>query len=101
MVKHYVLLTNKQRLELCRLIHHEGLTIKEAARVSGIPYPNAKAVNKIYEREQRTNKKHHKFLIPREKDERFDDMLDSGGGKEETEKLWKENQNGRSINIGD
>jgi len=80
MVKHYVLLTNKQRLELCRLIHHEGLTIKEAARVSGIPYPNAKAVNKTFEREQRTNKKHHKFLIYREKDEKFDDMLDSGGG---------------------
>jgi len=66
MVKKYTLLTNKQRMELCRLIHHEGLTIKEAARVTGIPYPNAKAVNKTFEREQRTQKKHLKFLIARE-----------------------------------
>lgn len=66
MVKKYVLLSNKQRLELCRLIHSEGLTIKEAARAVGIPYPNAKAVNKTFEREQRTKKKHHKFLVPGE-----------------------------------
>ena len=69
MVKKYMLLTNKQRMELCRLIHEEGLTIKEAAKVSGIPYPNAKAVNKIFEREQRTQKKHHKFLVARETSE--------------------------------
>ena len=56
-------------MELCRLIHQEGLTIKEAAKVSGIPYPNAKAVNKIFEREQRTQKKHHKFLVAREGNE--------------------------------
>jgi hypothetical protein len=51
MVKKYVLLTNNQREELCRLIHLEGLTIKEAAECTGIPYPNAKAVNKTYQRE--------------------------------------------------
>ena len=62
MVKQYVLLTNSQRLELCRLVHEEGLTIKEAAKRTGIPYPNAKAVNKTFEREKRTLKKHHKFL---------------------------------------
>ena len=66
MVKKYILLTNKQRMDLIRLIHHEGLTIKDAARVTGIPYPNAKAVNKIFEKEQRTQKKHHKFLVARE-----------------------------------
>lgn len=62
MVKQYTILNNTQRLELCRLIHEEGLTIKEAARRTGIPYPNAKAVNKTFERERRTIKKHHKFL---------------------------------------
>jgi molybdenum-dependent DNA-binding transcriptional regulator ModE len=62
MVKQYTLLANSQRLELCRLVHEEGLTIKEAARRTGIPYPNAKAVNKTFERERRTIKKHHKFL---------------------------------------
>jgi len=51
MVKNYILLSNFQRSELCRLVHEEGLTIKEAARMTGIPYPNAKAVNKTYERE--------------------------------------------------
>ena len=66
MVKKYILLTNKQRLELCRLVHNEGLTIKEAAKVTGIPYPNAKAVNKTFEREQRTQKKHQKFLQARD-----------------------------------
>jgi hypothetical protein len=69
MVKKYTLLTNRQRMELCRLIHQEGLTIKEAARVTDIPYPNAKAVNKTFEREMRTQKKHHKFLIPRDSEE--------------------------------
>ncbi len=60
MVKKYVLLSNEQREELCVLIHRDGLTIKEAAKRTGIPYPNAKAVNKTYEREQRTDKRHVK-----------------------------------------
>lgn len=55
-------------MELCRLIHDEGLTIKEASKRTGIPYPNAKAVNKTFERERRTQKKHLKFLEPREID---------------------------------
>jgi len=63
MVKRYNLLTNKQRLDLIRLVHQEGLTIKEAAKMLAIPYPNAKAVNKTFEREQRTKKKHHKFHV--------------------------------------
>lgn len=63
MVKKYVLLSNLQRSELCRLIHEEGLTIREAARMTQIPYPNAKAVNKTYEREQRTLKKHINFQV--------------------------------------
>lgn len=60
MVKKYVLLSNSQREELCTLIHRDGLTIKEAARRTGIPYPNAKAVNKTFERERRTEKRHVK-----------------------------------------
>jgi hypothetical protein len=31
MVKKYILLTNEKREELCRLIHSEGMTIKEAS----------------------------------------------------------------------
>jgi transposase-like protein len=60
MVKRYVLLSNEQREELCRLIHDEGLSIKEAASRTGVPYPNAKAVNKTFERESRTVKRHAK-----------------------------------------
>ena len=63
MVKQYVLLSNEQREELCRLIHRDGLTIKEAALRTGIPYPNAKAVNKTFERELRTEKRHVKLRI--------------------------------------
>jgi hypothetical protein len=60
MVKRYVLLSNEQREELCRLIHDERLTIKEASVRTGVPYPNAKAVNKTFERESRTEKRHAK-----------------------------------------
>ena len=63
MVKQYVILTNIQREELCRLVHADGLTIKEAAKRTGVPYPNAKAVNKTFEREKRTVKKHSKFEL--------------------------------------
>lgn len=67
MVKKYTLLSNEQREELCRLIHDEGLTIKEASVRTGVPYPNAKAVNKTFERERRTDKRHakvHRFIMP-------------------------------------
>ena len=67
MVKKYVLLNNEQREELCRLIHDERLTIREAALRTGVPYPNAKAVNKTFEREFRTDKRHakvHRLILP-------------------------------------
>ncbi len=62
MVKKYILLSNEQREELCRLIHDEGITIKEASVRTGVPYPNAKAVNKTFERESRTDKRHAKAV---------------------------------------
>ena len=75
MVKSYVLLSNFQRTELCRLVHEEGLTIKEAARMTGIPYPNAKAVNKTYEREMRTIKKHIKFQVTNQQYAAYDQAI--------------------------
>ena len=61
------MLCNDEREELCRLIHDEGLTIKEASARTGVPYPNAKAVNKTFEREGRTDKRHakavHRLLV--------------------------------------
>ena len=61
MVKQYVLLSNTQREELCRLIHTEGLNIKQAALLAGVPYANAKAVNKTFVKEKRSEKKHMKY----------------------------------------
>ena len=58
MVKNYMLLTNQQREHLCWLIHREGLNIKQAAIIAGVPYPNAKAVNKTFMLEMRSEKKH-------------------------------------------
>jgi hypothetical protein len=75
MVKKYNLLSNLQRLELCRLVHEEGLTIKKAAKIVNIPYPNAKAVNKTFEREKRTIKKHHKFLMPNDLHDTVDSSI--------------------------
>ena len=57
MVKKNRILEDKERAELVRLIHEEGLTIRQAGLQLGIPYPNAKAVNKTFERELRTSKK--------------------------------------------
>ncbi len=56
MVKKYVPVCDEQRKELIRLIYEELNTIKCAARKLGIYYPTAKAINKVYEREKRTDK---------------------------------------------
>ena len=34
----------------------QGHTIKEAAKIVGIPYENAKAIMRVYKQEMRTNK---------------------------------------------
>jgi len=44
-------------------VHEEGLTIKQAAVVTGIPYPNAKSVNRIFQREHRIAKKVSRFRL--------------------------------------
>jgi len=46
-------LTDAQRGELVRLVHQEGYTIAKAAKIMGIPYDNAKAVNRTYIIEKR------------------------------------------------
>lgn len=59
----YVQVTNEQRRELIRLIHEENISIKRAGRLAGIPYPNAKSVNKIYKEEKRIAKKVSRFRL--------------------------------------
>eukprot|EP00347_Sterkiella_histriomuscorum_P021946 403332220 len=56
MVRQYVQVTDAQRSDLVRLIHEENCSIAKAAKITGIPYDNAKAINRTYLKEQRVNK---------------------------------------------
>ncbi len=56
MVRQYVQVTDTQRLELVHMIHTQGHSIAKASKMAGIPYDNAKAINRTYLREKRVNK---------------------------------------------
>ena len=49
-------MTDEQRLELIKLIHSKHYSIAKASKMTGIPYDNAKAINRTYMREERVNK---------------------------------------------
>jgi molybdenum-dependent DNA-binding transcriptional regulator ModE len=51
-----VQVTDQQRHELIRLIHQESHSIAKASKATGIPYDNAKAINRTYLRERRVHK---------------------------------------------
>ena len=53
MGKAYTYVSNEARKELVRLIHEEGFSIIKAAEATAIYYPTAKAINKVYKRENR------------------------------------------------
>lgn len=57
MTKKYSPVTNEQRHLLVKLIHQDGMSIRQAALSSRIYYPTAKAINKIYTTERRVDKK--------------------------------------------
>ena len=57
MVKQYVLVSNEQRQQLVYLIHTKGYSISHAAKLSQIYYPTAKAINKVFLKENRIVKK--------------------------------------------
>ena len=63
MVKQYRKLTDQERRSLIDLIHKEGYSIKKASLILGIPYANAKVVNKTFLLENRTSKKHFRFRL--------------------------------------
>lgn len=63
MGKKYEPVPNDLRQKLIDLIHSKGYSIAKAAQVSGIYYPTAKAINKVYLRENRTEKKAFRFRI--------------------------------------
>jgi hypothetical protein len=53
MGKQYTKVSNEQRKELIRLIHELGHSISKAAEMTGVYYPTAKAINKVYKKEKR------------------------------------------------
>ena len=57
MKKSYRIVTNVERLQLITLIHIHGYSISEAAKRTGIFYPTAKAINRIFRSENRIEKK--------------------------------------------
>ena len=56
MGKQYELVSNDRRLQLIQLIHLKGLSISQAAKITKIYYPTAKAINKVYRLENRVFK---------------------------------------------
>jgi molybdenum-dependent DNA-binding transcriptional regulator ModE len=54
------MVTDQQRAELVRLIHQKDFSIAKAAKQSGVPYDNAKAINRTFLKEQRVKKINYK-----------------------------------------
>ena len=68
MGKKYEPVPNDVRRHLIDLIHHRApdaspMTIARAAQIAGVYYPTAKAINKVFLREQRTQKKVFRFRL--------------------------------------
>ncbi len=63
MGKKYEPVPNELRKQLIELIHNKGYSIAKAALSTGIYYPTAKAINKVYVKENRTQKKAFRFRL--------------------------------------
>jgi len=57
MGKKYEPVSNEKRQQLIHYIHNYGLSISMAAQMAEVYYPTAKAINKVYIKEKRTDKK--------------------------------------------
>ncbi len=66
MGKAYTQVSNEARKELIRLIYEEGYSIVKAAEAAGIYYPTAKAINKVYKRESRVQKRQFRYRTKKE-----------------------------------
>ena len=62
MVREYTRVTDDTRASLIKFIQ-EGKSIKEAAELVGINYENAKAINRMFRQEHRTEKKKHRIRL--------------------------------------
>ena len=63
MGKKYQPVPNELRRQLIHLIHDKGMSIAKAAQMTDIYYPTAKAINKVYLKENRTQKKAFRFRL--------------------------------------
>ena len=54
-------MSNDDRKELIRLIYEEGYSIVRAAEATGIYYPTAKAINKVFKQEKRVIKRSFRY----------------------------------------
>jgi hypothetical protein len=66
MGKAYTQVSNDKRKELIRLIHEQNYTIVKAAEATDIYYPTAKAINKVYKREMRVQKRSFRYRIKKD-----------------------------------
>jgi hypothetical protein len=66
MGKSYTQVSNDDRRELIRLIYEEGYSIVKAAEATGIYYPTAKAINKVYKKENRVQKRSFRYRTKKE-----------------------------------
>eukprot|EP00347_Sterkiella_histriomuscorum_P002561 403367673 len=66
MGKQYTKVTNEQRKELINLIYEKNYSISKAAEMAGIYYPTAKAINKVYKKEKRVQKRNFRYRAKKE-----------------------------------
>lgn len=60
MKRRYEKIGNEKRKELIDVVNQQGLKIKQASALLGIPYENAKAIFRVYRNEMRTDKCKHR-----------------------------------------
>ncbi|CDW80058.1 UNKNOWN [Stylonychia lemnae] len=66
MGKQYTKVTNEQRKELIKLIYEQNHSISSAAEMTGIYYPTAKAINKVFKKEKRVQKRNFRYRAKKE-----------------------------------
>ena len=60
MTRNYSKVSDELRQQLISMVN-QNMTIKDAARLVDIKYENAKAIYRVYRKEQRTSKRRNRF----------------------------------------
>lgn len=61
--KEYTKVSNEQRRKLISLVHVKKMSIVKAAKLTGIYYPTAKVINKVFKSENRIQKRDFRFRV--------------------------------------